>query len=180
MLERPGVLGHRLAKTIRRARPQADFRRATMQTTLKQEILAVLANAADMTIATVREDGYPQATTVSYVNDGLAIYFGTGASSQKARNLARNRKVSITINLPYTSWDDIRGVSFGGVAERIAAAHESSRVSQLMLRKFPQIANYASAITGELALFRVTPQVISLLDYRQGFGHTKLVTAVEL
>src|ERR1700731_3853356 len=29
----------------------------------------------DMTIATVREDGYPQATAVSYVNDGLAVYF---------------------------------------------------------------------------------------------------------
>jgi Pyridoxamine 5'-phosphate oxidase len=39
--------------------------RATMKTTLKQEILAVLENGTDMTIATVREDGYPQATTVS-------------------------------------------------------------------------------------------------------------------
>jgi hypothetical protein len=71
-------------------------------------------------------------------------------------------------------------VSTGGVAERIAAADEISRVGQLMFKKFPQIANYASAMTGELALFRVTPQVISLLDYRQGFGHTELVTAAEL
>jgi hypothetical protein len=45
------------------------------------------------------EDGYPQATTVSYVSDGLTIYFGCGEASQKARNLARNTKVSLTVTL---------------------------------------------------------------------------------
>jgi general stress protein 26 len=50
------------------------------------------------TIATVREDGYPQARTVSNVNDGLKIYFGCAAHSQKARNLARNNKISLTVN----------------------------------------------------------------------------------
>jgi uncharacterized pyridoxamine 5'-phosphate oxidase family protein len=151
-----------------------------MKTALKQEILSVLQNAADMTIATVRQDGYPQATTVSYVSDGLAIYFGTAANSQKARNLARNPKVSLTINLPYTSWDDIRGVSIGGTAERITGLYEISRVGRLMFEKFPQIAKYVSGVTEEMALFRVTPQVISLLDYRQGFGHTEYATAPEL
>jgi nitroimidazol reductase NimA-like FMN-containing flavoprotein (pyridoxamine 5'-phosphate oxidase superfamily) len=67
---------------------------------LKQEILSILDDANDMTIATVREDGYPQATTVSYVNDGLAIYFGCAANSQKAKNLARDSKVSLTVNYP--------------------------------------------------------------------------------
>jgi nitroimidazol reductase NimA-like FMN-containing flavoprotein (pyridoxamine 5'-phosphate oxidase superfamily) len=151
-----------------------------MKSALKQEILSVLQNGADMTIATVREDGYPQATTVSYVSDGLTIYFATAASSQKATNLARNPKASLTINLPYASWDDIRGVSIGGTTERIGDAAETTRVVRLMFEKFPQIANYASAVTGELALFRVTPQVVSLLDYRKGFGHTELATAAEL
>ena len=41
-----------------------------MDPRLKQEILSILDDASDMTIATVRKDGYPQATTVSYVNDG--------------------------------------------------------------------------------------------------------------
>ena len=59
---------------------------------LKKEILSILDDASDMTIATVREDGYPQATTVSYVNDGLTIYFGCAANSQKAGNLARTAR----------------------------------------------------------------------------------------
>jgi len=56
-----------------------------------------------MTIATVREDGYPQAPTVSYVNDGPTIYFGCAAASTKAKNITGNAKVSLTVNLPYTS-----------------------------------------------------------------------------
>jgi nitroimidazol reductase NimA-like FMN-containing flavoprotein (pyridoxamine 5'-phosphate oxidase superfamily) len=151
-----------------------------MKTALKQEILSVLESAADMTIATMREDGYPQATTVSYVSDGLTIYFGTAANSQKSRNLARNGKVSLTVNLPYTSWDDIRGVSIGGLATRVEGGAEATRVIRLMFEKFPQIAKYESAVTGELALFRVNPEVFSLLDYRKGFGHTESATPAEL
>jgi nitroimidazol reductase NimA-like FMN-containing flavoprotein (pyridoxamine 5'-phosphate oxidase superfamily) len=52
---------------------------------LREEILSVLKDASDMTIATIRPDGYPHATTVSYVSDGLTIYFGCAAESRKRR-----------------------------------------------------------------------------------------------
>lgn len=74
-----------------------------MDPALTPEVISILDQANDMTIATVREDGYPQATTVSYVNDGLTIYFGCAAESQKAKNIARSEKVSLTVNLPYAS-----------------------------------------------------------------------------
>jgi len=142
---------------------------------LKQEILSILDDASDMTIATVREDGYPQATTVSYVNNGLNIYFGCAANSQKAKNIARDSKVSLTVNLPYTSWNDIRGLSIGGRAERITNPQEVAQASQLMFERFPQIARYAPAELEDIVLFHVTPEVISVLDYRKGFGHSDLV-----
>ena len=50
-----------------------------------------------------------------------------------------------------------------------------NRVSELMLRKFPQILRYALAGEKGLFLVRVIPEVVSLLDYRKGFGHTDLV-----
>jgi general stress protein 26 len=115
-----------------------------MNNGLKQKTLSILAGASDMTLATVREDGYPQATTVSYVNDDLTIYFGCAAGSQKAVNIARNYRVSLTVNLPYSSWEEIRGVSIGGRADRVTDPREMDRVGELMLRKFPQIAQYAS------------------------------------
>ena len=44
-----------------------------------------------------------------------------------------------------------------------------------MFQKFPQIAGYAPIEVDEVVLFRVTPEIISVLDYRKGFGHTDLV-----
>ena len=146
-----------------------------MDWALEQEIVSILDEANDMTIATVREDGYPQATTVSYVNDGLTIYFGCGASSQKAKNLARNPKVSLTVNLPYTSWHDIRALSIGGKAERMTDPGQISKLGQLMLDKFPQIAQYAPTEVESIDLFKIIPEIVSLLDYRKGFGHADLV-----
>lgn len=89
-----------------------------MHPPLRDQIITILDGAKDMIIATVREDGYPQATTVSYVHDELTIYFGCGVSSQKAINIARNSKVSLAINLPYSNWNEIRGLSLAGRASR--------------------------------------------------------------
>ena len=111
-----------------------------MDPALEREIVSILNEANDLTIATVREDGYPQATTVSYVNEGLAIYFGCAAQSQKAKNIGHSAKVSLTINLPYASWDEIQGLSVGGKAAAITDPKEMERVGQMMLRYFPEIA----------------------------------------
>jgi general stress protein 26 len=146
-----------------------------MDPALEQKIVSILNEANDLTIATVREDGYPQATTVSYVNEGLTIYFGCAAQSQKAKNIGHSAKVSLTVNLPYASWDEIRGLSIGGKAAPVTDPKEMDRVGRLMLRKFPQIARYAPTDMEQLAVFRICPEIISVLDYRKGLGHTDLV-----
>jgi nitroimidazol reductase NimA-like FMN-containing flavoprotein (pyridoxamine 5'-phosphate oxidase superfamily) len=144
----------------------------------RDQIVSILDAAADLTIATNRPDGCPQATTVSFVNDGDKIYFGTGAKAQKAQNIARDDRISIAITDPYRTWDDIRGVSIGGRARRVTEPEELQRVGELMFKKFPQISRYAEFGAGtELALFRIDPRVISILDYSQGFGHTERATA---
>jgi hypothetical protein len=49
------------------------------------------------------------------------------------------------------------------------------------LSKFPEgIAEYASGAMEGVAFFQVTLEVISVLDYRKGFGHTELVRALDL
>jgi nitroimidazol reductase NimA-like FMN-containing flavoprotein (pyridoxamine 5'-phosphate oxidase superfamily) len=148
-----------------------------MDKTTRNQIISIIDDIDDMTIATVREDGYPQATTVSYVNDGLAIYFGTAADSQKARNIAQSNKVSLTVNRSYGNWSEIEGLSIAGVATLVTDPAEQQKVAGLLFEKFPQIADYVPEDTDpeELVLFRIDPKVISLLDYSKGFGHTELV-----
>lgn len=147
-----------------------------MTPALREKILDLLARHNNMTIATIRPDGYPQATTVGYVNDGLDIYFGCGAESQKAQNLALNNKVSIAIDRDYQNWNQIQGLSLAGTAVRITDAKEIEKIGALMFEKFPQALDFGPDVQQALALFRVTPSVISVLDYTKGFGHCELVT----
>ena len=58
----------------------------------KRFILGQLKAHRNMSLATVRSDGYPQATTVAYANDGLTLYFACDRNSQKVRNLRRSSR----------------------------------------------------------------------------------------
>ncbi len=46
-----------------------------MDEKIRKKILTLLDEHRIMTIATLRPDGWPQATTVGYVNEGLTLYF---------------------------------------------------------------------------------------------------------
>ena len=144
-----------------------------MDENLLEKIKTILANGKDMSVSTLREDGFPQTTTVSYVSDGPTIYFGCDPTSQKARNITRNGKVSLTVDLDYTDWNEITGLSMGAVAEQVTDADEKKLMADLMLKKFPQVAEFVSENLDALAVFRVTPKVVSVLDYSKGFGHTQ-------
>jgi general stress protein 26 len=146
-----------------------------MKEVIRQKITDILAGCRDMTIATVRPDGAPQATVVSYVHDGLLVYFGCGAVSQKAENIARERRVSIAVTPPYADWPHIRGLSLAGVASEVTTAPEKASVAKLMLERFPEIAGMEQPDPAMVKLFRVRPTLVSILDYQQGFGHTDLV-----
>lgn len=143
----------------------------------RQQIAAILGVATDLAIATVRADGWPHVTTVSFVADGTRIYFGTWAKSQKAQNIERDPRVSISVTPPYTEWSSIRGLSMSGKALRVTDAAELGRVFELMVSKFPQIGQFLKADDVEMALYRVDPEVVSILDYTQGFGHTEAANA---
>ncbi len=142
---------------------------------LRDQIISIIDDVDDMTIATVRADGFPQATTVSYMNDGLNIYFMTVADGQKTRNIARNNKVSLTINRDYKDWNDIEGLSMGALATAVLDPQEKEKIGTLLLKKFPEAAQYEPGDDIDLTFFRLEPKVISVLDYKKGFGHTELV-----
>lgn len=145
----------------------------------RKAFLAVLDDAKDLTIATNRADGYPQATVVSFVNDGFNIYFGCSKKSQKARNLARDDRVSVAVTAPYAAWKDIRGLSIGGRARAVDGEIEKMKVSELMLRRFPEISEVMEIGEPEdLAVFRIEPEVVTLLDYARGFGHVEFFDVV--
>ncbi|BAB52846.1 pyridoxamine 5'-phosphate oxidase family protein [Mesorhizobium japonicum] len=149
-----------------------------MNEEVKNKILMLLDQHRIMTIATLRPDGWPQATTVGYVNEGLTLYFLCGLDSQKAANLARDNRVSLTIDHDTPQVMEITGLSMAARAQVVANRAEAEKVLRMLPLKYPeQVALPGPMPTPEqVRIFRVMPTVISVLDYSKGFGHTDLVT----
>ena len=139
---------------------------------MREQIISVLQAASYMTLATVRADGFPQATAVTFINDGLNIYFGSREHSQKAANLARNNRVSAAVTLPFSTWQQIKALSMGGVVRRVDDQNEVARLSKLLLEKSPESAEFAGYAMTAVAFFIMTPKIITLLDYSKGIGHS--------
>jgi nitroimidazol reductase NimA-like FMN-containing flavoprotein (pyridoxamine 5'-phosphate oxidase superfamily) len=148
-----------------------------MDDDLKRQIVTIMDAHRIMTVATLRSDGWPQATTVGFAHEGLTLYFLCGAESQKAKNLARDQRVSITIDHDEPQVMKIAGLSMAGRAVRIEDAKEAERVMGLLIARYPQQSQSPGELppASAVAIFKVTPIVISLLDYAKGFGHAELV-----
>ena len=149
-----------------------------MDESIKRKILKLLDENRIMTVATLRPDGWPQATTVGYVNDGLTLYFLCGLDSQKAHNLARDNRLSLTIDHDASQIMEITGLSMAAHAEPVLDRDEAMRILSMLPQKYPAQADFPLEMPSpeQIRIFRVTPTVISVLDYTKGFGHTDLVT----
>ncbi len=149
-----------------------------MDNDIRRKILELLDQHRIMTVATLRPDGWPQATTVGYVNEGLVIYFLCGLNSQKARNLARDDRLSLTIDHDTPDLMAITGLSMAARAQAITDGAEAEKVIGMLPLKYPDAPPLPMKMPSpeDVRLFRVTPIVISVLDYSKGFGHTDLIT----
>ncbi|OMG60554.1 pyridoxamine 5'-phosphate oxidase family protein [Brevundimonas sp. ZS04] len=147
-----------------------------MELEQRQLILSILGRADTLTVATVREDGWPHATVVSFVNDELDIYFGTAPHAQKIGNIARDSRVSATVTPDHETSKDIQAISLAARAERVTDPGELLRVADLVLRKFPRPGRPAPAAVLEgVVVVRLRPTIVSVLDYSRTFGQTELI-----
>jgi len=144
----------------------------------REFVRRVIDGTQDLTLATIRPDGYPQATTVSFAYQDRVLYVGIGRHSQKADNIRHNDKVSLTINLPYHDWRDIRGLSMSARAEILDDPDDVETARACLERRFPAVSEWVGPdMAREVVFLRIRPQLMSVIDYSKGFGHTELVPA---
>ena len=129
-----------------------------------------------MTIATNRPDGWPQATTVGYVNDDLTLYSLCSPQSQKAANLARDSRISSTIDHDVSDPMAIQGLSMAAQAQPVTNPTEVAKAMSLLQTRYPEYTAFPMPKPEEIPVYGVLPKVISVLDYSKGFGHSDLVT----
>jgi hypothetical protein len=63
-------------------------------------------------------------------------------------------------------------------AQAVTSRQEAEKVLRLLPLKYPEQLSLPGPMPKpeDVRIFRVTPVVISVLDYSKGFGHTDLVT----
>jgi general stress protein 26 len=164
-----------------------------MMPKLKRLILRLLNEHRVMTIATNRPDGWPQATIVGYVNDGFLLYSFVANNAQKYANILRDSRISAAIGSDAARPLDIKGLSLAGKAAAVDDQSEFDHVAALRLKRYPEFADLPppvlregalqrlspQQVSGDVILLRIVPEIISVLDYSKGFGHSDLVTFSE-
>ena len=113
---------------------------------------------------------------MGYVNDALTLYFLCDPQSQKAKNLARDSRISLTIDHDTSDPMAILGLSMAAQADAVTDPTEIAKALTMLPRKYPEYAAFPMPKPEETVVFRVLPKVISVLDYRKGLGHDELVT----
>lgn len=148
-----------------------------MDEAIRRKILELLEGHRIMSIATLRPDGWPQATTVGYAMEGLTLYFLCGRESQKASNLARDDRVSLTIDHDTPDMMAISGLSMAARAVAVTDRAEAQKAMALLFARYPEQSLLPEPMptADDIRVFRVTPTVVSVLDYSKGFGHADLV-----
>ncbi|MBW1766349.1 MAG: pyridoxamine 5'-phosphate oxidase family protein [Deltaproteobacteria bacterium] len=145
-----------------------------MDKKMENFVLDIMKNHNILTLATLREDGYPQANTVTYANDGLTIYVSTAQDSQKIKNIKNSNKISLTIDKDYEDWNKIKGLSMAATAEIPTNPDEIQKAMNCLVKKFPFLAEMPEP-EEPMAVVKITPNIISVLNYELGFAHADLV-----
>jgi len=145
-----------------------------MDKPLRTNVLRQLGAGRLMTIATLRPDGWPQATMVGYANDGLRLYFLIARASQKFANLSRDDRVSIAIGADSPDPMKIEGLSMAASVSEVQGGAEYRRAIGLFKQRYPEYAVFPEPDPRAMALMRAEPEIVSVLDYSKGFGHTDL------
>lgn len=82
------------------------------------EVAQLLASCRKVQLATISPDGYPHLVTMYYTLAGGRIAFWTYQTSQKARNLARDPRISCLVETG-EAYFDLRGALIQGVVETV-------------------------------------------------------------
>ena len=146
-----------------------------MDEALRSKILEVLRRQHLMTLATIRPDGYPQATTLNYIHDDFILYFATDAASQKSGNIKLNNKVSVAIVDRAQDFYKLRGLSMSGTAARVGEKDRADALALRLFRRLPQSRRFVPEDAKQLAVYAITPVAMALVDYASGFGTTYVV-----
>lgn len=143
---------------------------------MKDQAVWILGQNRIMAIATLRADGWPQNTLVSYVNEDLMIYFIISRRGQKFANIMEDDRVSLVIGQDFHDPSSIKALSIAAHVSEVRDSNQRDKMTALLLDRHPGLGKLAPPRADEAAVMRAYPSIITTLDYAQGFGHADVLT----
>lgn len=143
---------------------------------MEQKAVEILNHYRLMTLATLRPDGWPQATMVNYANEGLLLYFIVSKRSQKYANIDRDSRVSMVVGRDFDDPSEIKALSIAGNASEVRDPVQRERAIKLVLERHPALAKLGGPDLRHSAVMRAYCSIVTILDYSKGFGHADLLT----
>ncbi len=141
-------------------------------------IVELLDRERLMTLACNRPDGWPQATTVGYLNDGLNLYFIVARTSQKFANLQADSRASVAIRSESGRGGAGVGLSMAGRAVEIVDPQVVERLNTLVAERYTEVHVYCPSADA-VAVLHFRPMVISAVGVSHGRSDAETFTVGE-
>lgn len=124
-----------------------------------------------MALGVNRPDGWPQVTTVGYVNEGLTLYFVIARESQKYANLQLDPRVSASIRIEGEAGDGV-GVSLAGRVNEVTDPAEVERLNDMVLDRYPGAHSFNPG-GASVAVMRLRPEILAPVAAMDGRSHAQ-------
>ena len=128
-------------------------------------VLDYLSDQQTLTLATASTGAIPWATTLTYVNDGLALYVWIRPETTTARHMEQNPVAAFAIDEFTSDWREIQGIQGSGECHVVLDSGERGRVTELFEKKFPTLSG---SLATNISFFRLTPTELQFIDNTTG------------
>ncbi|WP_225896993.1 pyridoxamine 5'-phosphate oxidase family protein [Brevundimonas goettingensis] len=135
-----------------------------------EAVVALMDAERLMSLAVNRPDGWPQVTTVGYVNEGLNLYFATARNSQKLANLRADPRAAVAIRSEAGHGDAV-GVTMAVWAAEVTDPALIDRLNRRVFDRYPDIHVFGP-VADSIAIVRLRPEIISPTGVTGGRSQT--------
>ena len=143
---------------------------------MQDKVVRILHQNRIMGIATVRPDGWPQATLVGYAHEDLLIYFIVSRSGQKFANMQLDNRVSLVVGKDFHDPSTIEALSIAAHVSEVTDEKQADDALQMILDRHPGLKKLERPHPQRAAVMRAYPSVVTILDYSKGFGHADVLS----
>lgn len=124
---------------------------------LKKSLATLVERERVCRVATVSPDGVPHLVPVCHVLVDGNLYFASETGARKVRNLRKNPRLTVTVDLYSDDWTNLKGVMIQGAATLIGKSPRFRKIRRLLYAKYPQYPDMSAIGENDSFIIEVKP-----------------------